>query len=247
MIGLRAERGPEAAQQAMQRRFDAANLRVQIKTAQHRLEALGGFERDLQDLTGQLRPLIQSCNGGHWPPEDPLARPRIVTADLLRLHLRSRIASAFYPYVADPLAKLLTTSLQVQDLRLYELVGEVVEDSGRVISSNRFEAVVAESDSIIAGCRYDLLEEIRLHTTMLEEANQLGAEAERAVQEERAHDLAKVRASVTPTFRAWVEQRRQSWPWKYLWPFVEKPLRNLLWPVLAGAAVAAWHWVRVRL
>jgi hypothetical protein len=27
----------------------------------------------------------------------------------------------------------------------------------------------------------------------------------------------------------------------------EKPLRNLLWPVLAGAAVAAWHWVRVRL
>jgi len=245
MTDLPANR--ESALQVLQRRFDAANLRVQIKTAQHRLEALDGFERDFQDLTGQLRPLIQSCNGGHWPPEDPLARPRILKADLLRLQLRSRIATAFYPYAADPLAKLLTTSLQVQDLRLYELVGEVVEDSGRVISCNRFESVVAESESIIAGCRYDLQEEIRLHTTMLEEAIQLGEVAERALHEERAHDLAKVRAGVTPTLRAWVEQRRQSWPWKYVWPFVEKPLRNLLWPILATAAVAVWQWLRARL
>jgi hypothetical protein len=248
MIDPRAERGPEAALRAMQHRFDAANMRVQIAAAQHRLDELAAFERDFQDLARQLRPLIQACNGSDWPPQDPLMRPRILLADLLRLNLRSRMATVFHPYAADPLGKFLGTSLRVHDPRLYELFGKMVLDPvGAVISADKFEAVVAESESIIAEYRRDQLEQIRLQTSFLEEAKQLGAEAERAVQEERAHDLAKVRASVTPTFRAWVEQRRQSWPWKYLWPFVEKPLRNLLWPVLAGAAVAAWHWVRVRL
>src|SRR2546425_9009047 len=45
------------------------SMRVQIAAAQRMLEGLGDFERDFQDLTGQLRPLIQACNGGDWPPQ----------------------------------------------------------------------------------------------------------------------------------------------------------------------------------
>src|SRR2546425_12305609 len=99
------------------------SMRVQIAAAQRMLEGLGDFERDFQDLTGQLRPLIQACNGGDWPPQDPLTRPRVLMADMLRLDLRSRLTTVFHPYAADPLGKFLNTSLRVHDLRLYELFG----------------------------------------------------------------------------------------------------------------------------
>ena len=52
-------------------------------------------------------------------------------------------------------------------------------------------------------------------------------------------------AAYARPFRARVEQRRQGWPWKYVWPFVEKPIRNLVWPILV-AGVAVWQWVRAR-
>src|SRR2546430_11553492 len=91
MADLQLERGPEAALRAMQRRFDAANLRVQIAAAEHRLDELKTFEKDFGDLMGQLRPSIQACVGAKWPPEDPWMRPKILAADMLRLDLRSRL------------------------------------------------------------------------------------------------------------------------------------------------------------
>jgi hypothetical protein len=248
---LKAERGPDAALRAMQQRFDAANLRVQIATAEHRLTELTAFERDFRDLTAQLRPLIQGCIGSDWPPRDSMSRPRVLAADMLRLDLRSRIATVFSPYAADPLAMFLNTSLRAYDPRQDKLFVvttlDPAGDPASQVSAEQFEVLVAECESIIAAYRRDQQEQIRLQASMLEEANRLQADAERALGEERAHELAKVQAAVTPTFRAWVEQRRQSWPWKYIWPFVEKPLRNALWPVLVGAAVAAWHWLRTLL
>lgn len=245
---LRADRGSEAALRALQQRFDAANLRVQIATTGHRLKELDVFERDFRDFTGQLRPLIQGCSGSDWPPQDPKTQPRVLAADLLRLDLRSRIATSFSPYVADPLGMFLNTSLRAYDPRQEKLFCVIKRDhagepAARVVSTNEFEALVAESDSIITAYRRDQQEQLRLQSSILEEATRLGEEAARDLREERAHELAKAQASIIPTFRAWVEVRRQSWPWKYVWPFVKKPLRTLLLLLLAGAALAAWYWV----
>jgi len=237
---------------ALQRRFSAANLRVQIAECENRLTELVEFERGWRDLVGQVRPLMQACDHDDWPPKDPLSRPRILQADALRLDLRSRLATVFRPYAADPLGKFLNTSLQVPDPRLYQLFGVVVSGAApgltdHVISAAKFEAVVAESESIIAEHRRDQQAQIRLQTGMLEEGQRLAEEAAQSVKEERAYELDKVRAGVTPTFRTWVEQKREAWPWKVIWPFVEKPLLNALWPLLVAGGIALWHWLRTLL
>lgn len=243
------ERGSEAALRAMQQRFDAANLRVQIATTAHRLKELEAFERDFRNFAGQLRPLIQGCAGSDWPPEDPTRRPGVLAADLLRLDLRSRITTAFSPYVADPLGMFLNTSLRAYDPRQEKLFcvirrDQAGEPAARVVSTNEFEALIAECESIITAYRRDQQEQLRLQNSMLGEATRLGEEAAQELRDERAHDLAKAQATITPTFRAWVEVRRQSWPWKYVWPFVAKPLRSFLLLLLIGGALAAWYWVQ---
>lgn len=249
MQDLRADRGSEAALRALQQRFDAANLRVQIATTGHRLKELDAFEHDFRDFTGQLRPLIQGCSGSDWPPQDQMTLPRVLAVEQLRLDLRSRISTAFSPYVADPLGMFLNTSLRAYDPRQDKLFCVTLRDdtgepTERVVSANEFEALVAECESIITAYRRDQKEQLRLQSSMLEEATRLGEEAARELREERAHELAKAQATITPTFRTWVEVRRQSWPWKYVWPFVAKPLRNLLVLLIVGAGLAAWYWVR---
>ncbi len=66
MPGPRAE-GEGEVLRALQRRFSAANLRVQIAECENRLTELVEFERGWRDLVGQVRPLMQACDHDDWP------------------------------------------------------------------------------------------------------------------------------------------------------------------------------------
>jgi hypothetical protein len=248
VTGLPAK--PEALQ-LLTRRFDAGNLRVQIAEVQHRLEELAKFEPVWEELVEKLRPLIQALDGKFrsWPPDAPHDRPNLLLAENLRLDLRSRLSTVFQPYPKDPLGKFLSTTFRIWDQGFFDLVGAVIDRNpdgslDQEIRSEKFETMVGECRSIIAEHRRDLQDQLRRQGNMLSEAEGLGKEAERALKDERGHELAKVGAAATPTFREWVERKQKSWPWKFVWPFVEKPLRNLLWPILVAAVVGVTQWLR---
>jgi hypothetical protein len=192
-------------------------------------------------------PLIEGSDGSGWPPAGVNVQARIAQLDDHRLELRSRLSTVFRPYAKDPLARFLRNSLRVPTDDFYSLMGTFAGHAKGAVSISRFDLAVAESNSLLAEYRRELEDEIRSARGRLDISLQLAEEAKGDVAEERSFDLAKLKATVTPTFRAWVEQRRESWPWKFVWPFVEKPLLNLVWVPATAVAVAAWHWLRSRL
>lgn len=189
-----------------------------------------------------LRATLDACEKGRLSLWGPRLADGLESADDARLDLASRQPTLF-PDCRDPLAKFLRTSVRTFSPALWDLIGDTyVDDNGKVlvpiddneepvydVSLKRFEMNAQEARAEIARHRHDVEAQIRKQRTMLEEA-------ERAVADQRSHELEKLRAA-SLTRLAW-HRFKLSPLGKVIWWFVEEPLRNLLWAgVLALVAI----------
>lgn len=201
---------------AVARRFDVANLRVQIRQAQHRLDELDIFQDRWDEFAGYLHMIIAACEkppGSFWDPRfDDLLRE----AEAIRLDLATRHHIAIQDY-RDPLAKFVRTSVRKDSEDLWSLIGDTVtgrrgevlvhpDDGGNdAVSSRVFELNSQEARAQIVRRRRDLQEEIGTLRIMLEEA-------------EHANKLWPI---------VW-EKVKKSALGRFLWWFGEEPLRKVL-------------------
>ncbi len=223
--------------------FSVANLRVQIRIAEQALEELTDFERRWARFERVLGATLSASEKGRLSLWGPKLADGLESADDARLDLASR-QPALFPDCRDPLAKFLRTGVRTFSPALWDLIGETyVDEDGNVVlvpidddgneiyevSVRRFEINALEARAEIARHRHELEAQIRKQRTMLEEA-------ERAVANEHARQMEKLRAtSLTGLALA---KLRESWLGKVVWWFVEEPLRNLLWAgVLALVAI----------
>src|SRR6266702_364141 len=218
----RVSLGPDEVHAALVReRFSVANLRVQIRIAEQALEELTDFERRWARFERVLGATLNGCERGRLSLWGPKLADGLASADDARLDLASR-QPALFPDCRDPLAKFLRTGVRTFSPALWDLIGETyvdedgndvlvpVDDDGNEIyevSVRRFEINALEA-------------RVRKQRTMLEEA-------ERAVAEEHARDLEKLRAA-SLTHLTW-HKFREGRLGRVVWWFVEEPLRNLLW------------------
>jgi hypothetical protein len=239
-----ASLGPDDVHAALVReRLSVANLRVQIRIAEQVLEGLIDFARRWDRFVLVLRATLDACEKGRLSIWGPKLADGLESADDARLDLASR-QPALFPDCRDPLAKFLRTGVRTFSPALWELIGETyvdedgndvlvpVDDDGNEIyevNVRRFEINALEAKAEIARHRHEVEAQIRKQRTMLEEA-------ERAVANEHARQMEKLRAtSLTGLALA---KLRGSWLGKVVWWFVEEPLRNLLWAgVLALVAI----------
>src|SRR6266550_963741 len=254
----RASLSPDQVHAALVReRFSVANLRVQIRISEQVLEGLTDFERRWDRFVLVLGATLDACEKGRLSFWGPKLADGLEAADDARLDLASR-QPALFPDCRDPLAKFLRTGVRTFSPALWDLIGETyvdedgndvlvpVDDDGNEIyevNVRRFEINALEAKAEIARHRHEVEAQIRKQRTMLEEA-------ERAVANEHARQIEKLRAtSLTGLALA---KLKGSWLGKVVWWFVEEPLRNLLWggilaliaiPPVRNAALALLRWV----
>ncbi len=218
------------------RRFELANLRVQLRLVEHVLEELDEFDKLWDRFVLGLRKIIKPSEEKGLPLSDPQLDDVLREVDAIRLDLASRQHIAVPDY-RDPLAKFLRTGIRTFSNELWSLIGESftqkdgtllvpIDEEGESIykvSLKNFEINVAEAGAEIARRRRVLKEDVRKLTIMLEEAERAHAEAHRL-------ELERVQATAL-SHQAWTKFR-ESTLGKIVWWLGEEPLRKWLLGVL---------------
>ena len=171
-------------------RFDVANLRVQIGEAEHTLRELDEFEVIWTEFTKLFGEVVQKCEKELLSLWHPAVEEALKRADGMRLDLSSR-QPLVLPDYRDPLATLLRTSLRTFSVPLWRLIGNVIEEDGRLmvpmggtgqelheVSLRRFEITIEESRGELARRRRDLQTYLRRTRASLEEVERAVGEAQ---------------------------------------------------------------------
>jgi predicted nucleotide-binding protein len=165
------------------RRFDLANLRVQLRLAENLVAALDDFEREWDRFVGGMHGIIKACDEEGVSLWDPGFDEVLRKAEAIRLDLASRQQTVM-PEFRDPLAKFLRTSVRTYSDALWTLIGVSARDSDGTlmlplagdgeplyqVSPQHFEINADEARGEIARRRRILNEDVNKLTIMLEEA-----------------------------------------------------------------------------